>query len=181
MDFLKVFIKAAASLFMALFALGGIFVIILFWQIDPFQWKVPSDQKLIGLFQKHRVEFEKLERMADQDTRRGLAFEVDPANARLVKTISPTRRKEYDTLLSRIGSDLQLTMDDSYGREVRFIAAQGGAGPIGDDWLKGIEHLEKYSEQEGKVVPSLDGAYRLPEGDYLRPIESGWYLVYSVY
>lgn len=182
MIFLKVFIKAAATIFTAMFVLGGVFVVFFFWQVDPYQWKAPSDKKLIAMFQQHQPEFEKLERMAAEDVRRGFALEADPENAKVVKTVSRTRREEYKRLLSQIDSDLYLTMDDSYeGLELRFIAAQGGAGPIGDDWMKGIEYLPVYSKQEGKIVPSLEKGYQLPEDDYLRPIQPNWYVFYSVY
>ncbi len=175
------FIKVVAAAILTLLVAVGFAAGLLFLWVDPFQWKTPSDKRVIALFQHHQAQFEKLEQMTMEDYQHGYYYDA-PKNGKAVRPMSPSRREEYQKLLSQIDYNLDMNSDESYGMvEIRFTLASGGMGPLGDDWIKGIEYLSGYCKEEGKILPSLDAGFSLPEDDYLRVIQPNWYVFYSVY
>jgi hypothetical protein len=176
------FIKAAVTVFLTLLAAVGLMAGFLFIRVDPLQWKTPSDERVIALFQHHQAQFEKLKQMTIEDYRHGYYFDASESEE-AVRPLRPSRRKVYQKLLSQIDPNLGMSLDGSYGViEIRFTLASGGMGPLGDDWIKGIEYLSGYYKEEGKILPSLDAGFNLPDdNNYLRTIQPNWYVFYSIY
>jgi hypothetical protein len=157
--------KVALCLAIVLGAIGAF----LLWLADPLYLKAPNDNDLLIIFHNNRSAFEKLCRMATEDS------ESYISESNLDVKLSGERRQEYKSLLSGIHSGLIVTTST---QSVRFIFANGGLSAIGPEWLKGIEYLPKDVAREGTVVKDLDHPALLATGGvYLRLIEPAWFLI----
>jgi hypothetical protein len=181
MNLFTVLLRAAAALFTIFFALGVFIFAFLFWDIDAYHIKALSDGKLISIFNNHRPAFEKLRQMAEEDFKRN-PRDNSPFS---IEALKPAKQKEYRRLLNQIEPGLDLDIDTiNYPAEefVSFTFAQGGTGPLGDDWTKGIVFIPGNAGKVGKLEKSLDDWDDLPSGEYyLRPIANHWFLSYDIY
>lgn len=132
---------------------------------------VPSDDKLIRIFQTHRDEFEILRQMTTEDMHEASFF----SESNISKRLPPSRRKKYKSLLS-LSHGLQVGV--SYDGSVRFIFASTGQA-ISSGWVKGIEFIPVTAKLIGTRMDTLDGSEKLPAGVYLREIEPRWFLFYQ--
>lgn len=167
----------------AFFTVAIVFVVICFtlgalsfWMIDPFNFRAPTDQKLLTVFHAHREAFDKLRQMVIEDEDRQGYF--SESSLKDDKLFNESRRQEYKTLLSEIHPGLVVLIDGN-GNVERFIFAGGGLSAISPGWLKGIEYVPGNYEKLGVVLPNLNDARKLPANVYLRPIEINWFLVYQ--
>lgn len=133
----------------------------------------PTDAELLKSFAKHRGDFDRLQRMVNEDKTHGAIFSDDS----LPESLSSERKKQYHSLFTAIRPGLTVTSD--YDGIVRFIFAIHGSAALGPTSLKGIEFVPTGARFGGTVVQNLDDADHLAEGIYLRSIEPGWYLLYQ--
>jgi hypothetical protein len=94
-----------------------------FWMGNVLNTKIPSDKTLLTVFHDHRDAFEKLQRMATSDVRRGWYLGISEKSK-----LDKPRLHEYNDLVSEIGANVDVTMD-GYDNGMRFIFASGG-GPL---------------------------------------------------
>lgn len=132
---------------------------------------VPSDDKLIRIFQTHRDEFVRLRQMATEDMHEASFFSESNISNRL----SPSRRKEYKSLL-KFSQGLQVGVN--YDGSVRFIFASTGQ-TISSGWVKGIQFIPDAAKLIGTRMDTLYLSAKLPAGVYLREIEPRWFLFYQ--
>jgi hypothetical protein len=131
----------------------------------------PSDAALLLIFHKHRDSLDRLREMASEDLDKSSYFSLQS----LRDTLSLPRKDEYRTLLSAIDPSVKITVD--YNKIVRFIFVLHGSSAIGPDTLKGIEFAPDGARSGGTIVEHLDSPDALADGVYLRPIDSGWFLL----
>ena len=145
-----------------------------FWMTDPLNLRAPKDQKLLEIFQDHRGDFEKLRTMVIEDLPNEQYFRT--SNLEKSK-LNPSRKQEYRQLLNAIWPDLIVRTD---GTSVDFIFAGGGLSALGAEWSKGITYAPD-GDKAAIFLSNLNGIRKLTAGDYLRPIESNWFLFYQRY
>jgi hypothetical protein len=144
---------------------------------------VLSDEALIALFNNHRGDFEKLQRMTVADAGKSV-LDVSLWDSRVDFTgrrLSDSRFAEYRSLIWKIDSGMIILAGGGDNRTVRFLTAGGGVLSIGPEWWKGLEfipHQQNYKEL-GEVKDTLDVWEPLPYGIYLRPIEPEWFIIYE--
>jgi hypothetical protein len=165
----RVIIRILLSFVIVYCVLGAV----IFWMIDPLNFRAPKDQKLVSLFYEHRTAFEKLREMATEDLNQTSFISESAVKGK----ISETRKLEYKKLISGIFPSMILAAD--YDASVRFVFADGGLSAISPGWVKGIEYVPGDIRRKGGLVQSLDMANNLPAGVYLRLIESNWFIVYQ--
>jgi hypothetical protein len=145
---------------------------IVLWQADPLQFKAPSDQEVIAVFQAHRADFERLRQMVTEDMHVKSYFSESELDG-----ISPeARRQEYRSRL-KIWPGLHVGVN--YDESVRFIFAGGGLLAIGPGWAKGIQFSPQGKKLIGEQVKTLDNERTLPPGVYLRELMPEWFILYQ--
>jgi hypothetical protein len=93
--------------------------------------------------------------------------------------LSISRQSEYVRLLSSIRpSSVILVISNHY---VDFSLANGGLGPLGVDWNKGIRYIPNNPEKEGLILKDLDKAKKGDGDELLRQIDEHWFLYYESY
>ena len=132
----------------------------------------PSDEILLNSFRTHSVAYERLRDMATEDMNTQSTFTVGYLSAALPKA----RREEYRSLMSSITPDLMVGVD--YNGIVRFIFVLHGSA-IGPSSLKGIEYVPAGARSGALFVHDLNKLERYTDGVYLRPIKSGWFVLYQ--
>jgi hypothetical protein len=151
-----------------------VLVAFIFWMKDPYNLSAPKDQELIAIFNDHHEAFERLRQMATEDSK---SNHIYIKNSEIVGIKDTLRRQEYRKLLSSINSDIRVVADEG---NITFFFSGGGLSAISGGWGKGIASLpliEKYDT----ILPSLDHANMLPNGDYMRPIDGQWFIYYQKY
>lgn len=139
---------------------------------DPLQFKAPSDEDLIAVFQTHRADFERLRQMAVEDLHVKSYLSESELNG-----ISPeARRQEYR---SRLKSWPGLHVGVNYDESVRFIFADGGRLAVGPGWAKGIEFSPQGKKLIGQRVNTLNNERMLPAGVYLKELIPEWFILYQ--
>jgi hypothetical protein len=133
----------------------------------------PSDQILLNSFRTHRVEYERLRDMVIEDMHTQPIFTV----SNLSSTLPKARREVYRSLLSSISPDLMLGVD--YNGIVRFVFVVHGSSAIGPSSAKGIEYVPAGARAGASIVQNLNNPERYGEGVYLRPIRSGWFVLFQ--
>jgi hypothetical protein len=133
----------------------------------------PTDQILLDSFKTHRVEYERLRDMVIEDKRIQLVFTAN----NLSSTLSEERREVYRSLLSSIGPHLMVGVD--YNGIVRFVFVMHGSSAIGPSSAKGIEYVPAGARAGALVVQNLNDPEGYGEGVYLRPIKSGWFVLFQ--
>jgi hypothetical protein len=145
----------------------------------PYSWRAyssqevmaPSDDKVIGIFQVHRREFDRLRQMVTEDIPNTAYFSADNISERL----PASRRNEYKNLL-KVSPGLQV--GTNYDGTVRFIFASSGQA-IGPSWAKGIEFIPDTGRVIGTERDTLDDSAKLMAGVYLRKLEPRWFLFFQ--
>jgi hypothetical protein len=132
----------------------------------------PRDQELISIFHADRQAFERLQKMATEDARRGWYL----GGSDLSKLDQP-RRDEYKNLISQIRPGLIVAVTGPTGG-LRFMFSGEGVA-IGPGWVKGIEYGPGDYSPDGVFLPDLDKAAGLPPNVYLRQIEPNWFIFYQ--
>jgi len=132
---------------------------------------VPSDGKVISIFQAHRGELERLRQMATEDMHETSFF----SEANISNALPASRRNEYKSLL-KLSPGLQVGAN--YDGSVRFIFASTGQA-IGPGWAKGIEFIPDTGKVIGTQRDTLNDSGQLPAGVYLRKLESRWFLFFQ--
>ncbi len=132
----------------------------------------PSDEDLISAFHAHRDSFERLQKMAAEDARRGWYLGASDKGA-----LDQSRRNEYNNRISQIHPGLDVAMNGTTG-VVRFIFAGDGTA-IGPGWVKGVEYVPRDYSREGLLLPDLNKAPSLPANVYIREIEPKWLIFYQ--
>jgi hypothetical protein len=158
-----------AITFAAIFAA---FAVLYSWRAHSSQEvNVPSDEKVIRIFQAHRGEFERLRQMATEDMHDASYFSVANVSNRL----PASRRDEYKNLL-KLSPGLEV--GTNYDGTVRFIFAGSGQA-ISAGWAKGIEFIPDMAKVIGAQRDTLDDSAKLPDGVYLRKLEPRWFLFFQ--
>lgn len=132
---------------------------------------VPSDDKMISIFQAHRGELERLRQMATEDMHETSFF----SETNISNGLPVSRRNEYKSLL-KLSPGLQVGAN--YDGSVRFIFSSTGQA-IGPGWAKGIEFIPDTGKVIGTQRDMLDDSGQLPAGVYLRKLESRWFLFFQ--
>lgn len=150
---------------------------LVYWWSKPFF--IPSDEKIAVIFNHHRKEFEQLKAMVLVDVGLGFNFDFIESNNRVItglsqrgKPMSPSRVKEYEDLLSKIGTHLNLEV---YGKDKAVFmwisVASETTGPI--IWDKGIQYLS----DEAAAIRSLNKQLKEDIG-HQKPLGSDWFIYY---
>ena len=166
MNFKSTLFKMAFGLIIVCCAIG----VFVFWMADPLNLKAPKDQELFTLFHDHRMAFERLRQMANEEQK---AWFISVSHLELDKV----RKQEYKRLLSEIYPGLIVGKGIDTG--VRFTFAWGGLSAISPGWLKGIDYIPGDYRKEGVIEQNLDEARKWAPGVYLRQIEPHWFIVYQ--
>jgi hypothetical protein len=133
----------------------------------------PSDEILLNSFRTHTVAYERLREMVTEDMHTQPIF----TESDLSSTLPKARREEYRSLLSSITPDLMVGVD--YNGIVRFIFVIHGSSAIGPSSVKGIEYVPVGARAGASIVQNLNNPDRYGEGVYLRPIKSGWFVLFQ--
>jgi hypothetical protein len=143
------------------------------WTSDPFAWRRPADHELIRIFQKHRDVFEEVRAMVTADASLSEGFDT-----LRMSNLDHDRRARYATMLTQIGRKVRL---GSSPPKVDFEFANGGLGPLGDDWRNGISYIPNGGKC-GVIVKSLDHVALNAESEtYCVPLQGNWYLFLEQY
>jgi hypothetical protein len=147
----------------------------------------PSDAKLRALLSTNKRAFEQLLRMLAEDREiislspRFILWEHGEASGEAggykQRDFDKGRWDQYRELLAAIGSrdGLEVKKDDGV---IVFIESVLGAFLSGT--RKGIAYQYRPSlDPSVKIVGNLDDNAALPEGEYLSPIGSGWYIYFD--
>lgn len=162
-------VSKTAITFAAVFAT---FAVLFGWRAFSSQEVVmPSDDKVLGVFQAHRAELERLRQLATEDMHDTSYFSA----TNLPNSLPASRRNEYKNLL-KISPGLQI--GTNYDGTVRFIFASSGQA-IGAGWAKGIEFIPDMGKVIGNQRTTLDDSAKLPVGVYLRKLEPQWFLFFQ--
>jgi hypothetical protein len=153
------------------FAAVSVFALIFSWRAYSSHEIIPSDDTVIGIFQAHRGEFERLRQLATEDMHQASFF----SEANISSGLAASRRNEYKTLL-KLSPGLQV--GTNYDGTVRFIFASAGQA-ISPGWAKGIEFIPDTAKEIGTQREVLDDSAKLPEGVYLRKLEPRWFLFFQ--
>jgi hypothetical protein len=131
----------------------------------------PSDEEIAAVFRTRQDAFERLKKMAIQDSNR-LSF---ISATEVAGQLNEPRKQEYRQLILSIHRNLRVTTSDG---AVRFIFASGGTSAIGPGWLKGIEFVPGDTARVGVLTSNLDNVAAFPAGEvYLRKVAPDWYVV----
>lgn len=133
----------------------------------------PSDDHLIAEFTAHQPLFEAVRERAAHDP------ELESCGAGLWgfgAWCTGRDQAAYRTFFAKTGGN-RLSPGHNGGIAIGF--AGGGLLAIGPGWNKGVTYIPGDPKRAGEVVRSTDGANRLPEGVYIRPIRDGWYVFYQ--
>lgn len=177
MKFRPTWYRVLRSLVTLAFVFGLLIAGSLFWMADPYHFKDPSDEKLIALFHQHHDAFEKLCQMAEVDSRLGYYYSGNGLPRE--KQLKDSRNQEYKTILSGIGSRIEMEVIPNTHTEVQFIFSTSGLLAIGPESSKGIEFVSGKNDNYEKIVQSLDDLNSLPYGYYLRLVEPKWFIFYD--
>jgi hypothetical protein len=159
------------KLLIAMLAFGFLIAAAAFWAIDPFYWRLPKNAQLSSQFQAHRVAFERLREMTQEDSSKGPFF-----SASHLDQVSPARQEQYLQLFRELPHGINIGVD-AFSGSVRFIVAVGGTLTIGPEWVKGIEYLPSEPARWGQLSEQLDDPASLPWGNvYLKQVDPHWYL-----
>lgn len=135
------------------------------------EFAASADAKVIGIFEAHRGEFERLRQMATEDMRTASFF----SETNISNGLPEPRRNEYKHLLN-VSPGLQV--GTNYDGSVRFIFASAGEA-IGPGWAKGIEFIPDGQKVIGTQRDTLDDPAKLPQGVYLRKVEPRWFVFFQ--
>lgn len=167
-------VKFMSKIAITFVAMCSVLAVLYSWRVHSSQEvTVPSDDKLIRIFQDHRGEFERLRQMATEDINATSFF----SESNVSNLLPVSRRNEYKNLLKLLpGLQVGANQDGS----VRFIFASTGQA-IGPGWAKGIQFIKDIAKLKGARMGNLDGSEKLPAGVYLREIkpQSQWFLFYQ--
>jgi hypothetical protein len=150
------------------FVVGGS----IFWQMDPFNFRAPSDQELITAFHDHREIFERLHQVKTE----GLKH-VSSINDSAVVDEKNAGRKPDDAGSSVFFPILSVMAD--YDGTTTFVLAEGELLATGPGWAKGIAYIPGDNQTRGSIQQNLDNARKLPPGVYLRQNEPHWFIYYQ--
>jgi hypothetical protein len=144
----------------------------------------PSDREITKIFEENRDVFEQLRLKALEDATNGDVLQIDSHDSSDMNytgqsDLSISHQCEYLRLLSAIKpSPVLLIIPDHY---VEFELANGGLGPLGVDWSKGIRYIPDNPEKEGLILKDLDKAKKGDGDELLRQLDGHWFLYYKSY
>jgi len=133
----------------------------------------PSDEAILAAFRNNSDVLEKLAHMAINDFPKQPFMEGETG-------LPSVRLREYHNSIERIWPGAYVVSDP--GGIVKFIVAEsdGALAAIRPEWRKGIEYISgEYEEKEGIILKNLNGAEKLPAGDYLRQIKPHWFIMFE--
>ena len=157
-------------------------LVMIVWPWVSFAWQIagplPSDNRLIGNFEDHHSDFERLRDMAAQDWKHKQVVTIAPTFTHLENDFGPDLRTEtaipsgrwdlYRVLFDTIGSDEGVDTDGK-----TFDVYEADRGFAGSGVTKGYY----FGDPAGPVVPSLDALTGgCVNGRYFRRVAGRWYL-----
>jgi hypothetical protein len=145
------------------------------WVNDPLDLQPPKDSDLIALFSRQKSIFERIVTMAHEDGERGWLMGANIPQ----RTVPVERVKSYETLTSELGPNVNILWENKSGTVLFTFQTGGSLLAVGAEWWKGIEYIPTLQEEDGTLMPRLDGARRLAAGVYLRKIDQNWFLLYE--
>ncbi len=165
---------------------AGLFVIAFLGSTLLFQPRThPSDQDMIDYFNKHRTDFDRLVRMADEDDSvRAINpdhvilnnYGIWPKNTQ--EGFSNERWNEYQNVFARL-SEYNVSFLHNMGDQIRIVASIDSSSL---DNLEAIVIEKGYAfsiEEPAPLVSSLDEMGFESEGTYFRRIDKHWYLYHE--